>query len=242
MMSDHMPSETAGWVLPSDWNDRLSDALTESEWRSLRGFVDSERSEHEVYPPPDQMFCAFRLTTYEDTRVVILGQDPYHGPGEAHGLCFSVPSDLPKQPPSLRNILQELKDEGVELPSGDLTGWALQGVLLLNTTLTVRDGWADSHHGKGWERFTDGVLRALNEKDHRVVFILWGSKARRKKKLITNPLHRVIESAHPSPRSAYRGFFGSKPFSTTNTFLSEVGLTPIDWSNTRVGNADMVDR
>jgi uracil-DNA glycosylase len=228
-VSDAIPSETVAWVLPSDWSDRLSDVLTESEWRSLREFVESERSEHDVYPPPGQMFTAFRLTGYEDTRVVILGQDPYHGPGEAHGLCFSVPSDLPKQPLSLRNILKELKeDESVELPSGDLEGWARQGVLLLNTTLTVRNGRANSHHGKGWERFTDGVLRTLNEKDHRVVFILWGSKARRKKKLITNPLHRIIESAHPSPLSAYRGFFGSKPFSTTNKFPSEVGLTPID--------------
>lgn len=235
-MSDHIPPETDAWALPSGWSDRVGNVLTESEWRSLRDFVDSERSEHAVYPSPDQTFSAFHLTAYEDTRVVILGQDPYHGLGQAHGLCFSVPTELPKQPPSLRNILKELKDdEGVELSSGDLERWARQGVLLLNTTLTVRDGRANSHHGKGWERFTDGVLRVLNDKHQRVVFILWGSKARRKKRLITNPLHRVVESAHPSPLSAYRGFFGSRPFSTTNELLTEVGLAPIDWSNIRSG-------
>lgn len=242
-MGETSHSEPGGWALPPDWSGRLDPALTELERRSLIAFVDSERTEHEVYPPPDQVFNAFRLTSYENTRVVILGQDPYHGPGQADGLCFSVPSDLLKKPPSLTNILKELKDdEGVELPSGDLAGWARQGVLLLNTTLTVRGGRAGSHRGEGWERFTDGVLRATNEKDQRVVFILWGSHARRKKKLITNPLHRVIESAHPSPLSAYRGFFGSKPFSRTNEFLSEVGLTPIDWSNTRVVQADLADR
>jgi len=154
-----------------------------------------------------------------------------------------VPSDLPKKPPSLTNILKELKDdEGVELPSGDLQGWARQGVLLLNTTLTVRRSQAGSHQGQGWERFTDGVLRAVNEKNQRVVFVLWGSPARKKKKLITNPLHRVIESAHPSPLSAYRGFFSSKPFSRTNAFLREVGLPPIDWSNAGESQAEEAAR
>lgn len=221
----------------------MGSALTEAEWTSLKGFVDSERAQYEVYPPPEQVFDAFRLTSYEDTRVVILGQDPYHGPGQAHGLCFSVPSDLPRRPPSLTNILKELKDdEGVELSNGDLQGWARQGVLLLNTTLTVRRGQAGSHQRQGWERFTDGVLRAVNEKNQRVVFVLWGSPARKKKKLITNPLHRVIESAHPSPLSAYRGFFGSKPFSRTNAFLSEVGLPPVDWSNAGESQAEEAAR
>lgn len=201
-MGNHTTLGPGGWGLPSDWSDLVGRALTEAEWTSLKGFVDSERAEHEVYPSPEQVFHAFRLTSYEDTRVVILGQDPYHGPGQAQGLCFSVPSDLPKRPPSLINILKELKDdEGVELPSGDLQGWARQGVLLLNTTLTVRDGQAGSHQRQGWERFTDGVLRALNEKNQRVVFILWGNPAR-KKKLITNPIHKAIEAPHPSPLSA----------------------------------------
>ncbi len=219
------------WVLPSDWSERLGRALTEPEWTSLRDFVDSQRAEHEVYPPPDQVLTAFRLTSYDDTRVVILGQDPYHGPGQAQGLCFSVPGDLQKSPPSLVNILKELKDDvGVELPNGDLEGWARNGVLLLNTTLTVRDGQAGSHRGHGWERFTDRVLHTINEKGQRVVFILWGSHARRKKKLITNPKHRVIESPHPSPLSAYRGFFGSHPFSRTNGYLIEGNQPPIDWA------------
>lgn len=242
-MADRVPSEAAGWALPSDWNDRLRDALPQSEWDDLVRFVHSERGRYEVYPPPDQVFRAFSLTSYADTRVVILGQDPYHGPGQAHGLCFSVPNDLPKRPPSLRNILKELKaDEGVDLAGGDLEGWARQGVLLLNTTLTVRDGEARSHRGKGWEKFTDGVLRAVNEKDDRVVFILWGGDARKKTKLITNDVHRVIESAHPSPLSAYRGFFGSKPFSRTNQSLEDVGLPPIDWSAAAVDDEDMARR
>lgn len=243
MMGEPSASEPGGWLLPSDWSDRVGSALTEAEWTSLKGFVDSERAEHEVYPPPEQVFNAFHLTSYEDTRVVILGQDPYHGPGQAHGLCFSVPSDLPKRPPSLINIIKELKDdEGVELASGDLQSWARQGVLLLNTTLTVRRGHAGSHQRQGWERLTDGVLRALNEKNQRVVFILWGNPARKKKKLITNPIHKVIEAPHPSPLSAYRGFFGSKPFSRANAYLREVGLAPIDWSRTGVVHADVADR
>ncbi len=207
-------------------------------------FVDSERAEHEVYPSPDQVFNAFRLTAYEDTRVVILGQDPYHGPGQAHGLCFSVPSDLPKKPPSLSEHPQGVEGRrGRRAARRRLGG---MGVVRVCCCSTRRSRWVAARpiliDGKGWERFTDGVLRAINEKDHRVVFILWGSRARRKKKLITNPLHRVIESAHPSPLSAYRGFFGSKPFSRTNELLSEACLTPIDWSDTRVGEVDMADR
>jgi uracil-DNA glycosylase len=224
-------AELAG--LPSTWNEILRDRWDEQFWRTLLGYVEDQRAEHAVYPPADRVFRAFELSDFDDTRVVILGQDPYHGPGQADGLCFSVPDGVPRRPPSLVNILKELKtDEGVELTSGNLEGWARQGVLLLNTTLTVRGGKAGSHRRQGWERFTDGVLEALNAKDHRVVFILWGSDARKKKRLITNPAHVVIESAHPSPLAAYKGFFGSKPFSRTNTFLREASLPPIDWSET----------
>jgi len=233
--------EAAG--LPSDWSEVLCDEPYEPYWSKLMAFVDAARGEHAVYPPADHVFKAFELSSYEATRVVILGQDTYHGPGQAHGLCFSVPDGLPKKPPSLVNILKELKaDAGVELPSGSLEGWARQGVLLLNTTLTVRDSKAGSHRRQGWETFTNAVISALDEKDHRVVFILWGKDARRKKTLIKNPQHRVIESAHPSPLSAYRGFFDSKPFSTTNALLEEVGLPPIDWSNTNLGDVDQADR
>lgn len=223
--------EAAG--LPSDWSEALSDELDEPYWSKLMAFVGAARGDHAVYPPAHQVFRAFELARYDATRVVIMGQDPYHGPEQAHGLCFSVPDGLAKKPPSLVNILKELKDDvGVELASGSLEGWARQGVLLLNTTLTVRASKAGSHRRQGWETFTDAVISALHQKDQRVVFILWGKEAQRKKKLIRNPNHRVIESAHPSPRSAYRGFFGSKPFSRTNALLEEVGLAPIDWSNT----------
>lgn len=225
------PGEAAG--LPSDWAEVLSDEFSESYWSKLMSFVDTARQSHPVYPPTEQVFRAFDLSAYDATRVVILGQDPYHGPGQAHGLCFSVPDDLPKKPPSLVNILKELQaDADVTPRSGSLEGWARQGVLLLNTTLTVRQGRAGSHRRQGWETFTDAVISALNDKDHRVVFILWGKDARRKKKLIKNPDHRVIESAHPSPLSAYRGFFGCKPFSQTNALLDEVGLPRIDWAST----------
>lgn len=233
--------EAAG--LPSDWSEVLSDEPYELYWSKLMAFVDAARGEHAVYPPADHVFKAFELSSYEATRVVILGQDPYHGPGQAHGLCFSVPDGLPKKPPSLVNILKELKaDVGVELPSGSLEGWAKQGVLLLNTTLTVPDSKAGSHRRQGWETFTNAVISALDEKDHRVVFILWGKDARRKKTITKNPQHSVIESAHPSPLSAYRGFFGSKPFSTTNALLEEVGPPPIDWSNTKLSDVDQADR
>lgn len=226
--------ETAG--LPLDWSEVLRDELTKPYWSRLRSFVDAARAEHAVYPPANQLFKAFELSAYAATRVVILGQDPYHGPGQAHGLAFSVPDSLLKQPPSLVNILKELKEDvAVELPNGNLEGWARQGVLLLNTTLTVRDSSAGSHRRQGWETFTDAVITALDKKDHRVVFILWGNDARTKKKLIKNPSHRVVESAHPSPLSAYRDFFGNKPFSSTNAFLTEVALPPIDWSCTRCG-------
>jgi len=183
-----------------------------------------------VYPPHDEVFSALHLTPYVDTRVLILGQDPYHGPKQAHGLCFSVRRGI-TIPPSLANIYIELRDDlGIEPPKhGNLEAWAKQGVLLLNTTLTVRGGQAASHAGKGWETFTDEVIKAVNDKDHRVVFILWGSHARKKKALVDTDRHVVIESAHPSPLSARNGFFGSKPFSRTNVALEAVGLDPIDW-------------
>lgn len=214
----------------TDWNPVLRAELAKPYWAQLQTFVAGERARHPVYPPNDEVFAALHLTRYADTRVVILGQDPYHGPGQANGLCFSV-RDGVRLPPSLVNIYAELEsDLGIVAPRrGDLSAWARQGVLLLNTTLTVRGGAAASHQGKGWETFTDEVIGAVNRKDHRVVFILWGSHARRKKALVDAARHTVLESAHPSPLSASNGFFGSRPFSRTNAALGEAGLEPIDW-------------
>jgi uracil-DNA glycosylase len=214
----------------TDWNPVLRAELAKPYWSDLQAFVRSERERYDVYPPHEQVFAALHLTPYADTRVVILGQDPYHGPGQAHGLCFSVAGNVPP-PPSLVNIFKELQsDVGVEPPAGgDLSAWARQGVLLLNTTLTVRRGVAASHQGKGWETFTDEVIRVVGAKPHPVVFILWGSHARRKKQLLASGRHAIIESAHPSPLSAHNGFFGSRPFSRTNAALEAAGLAPIDW-------------
>lgn len=216
--------------MKTDWNPVLRSELDQPYWRELQAFVAEERRRHTVYPPPDEVFAALHLTPYASVKVVILGQDPYHGPGQAHGLCFSVRRGT-ALPPSLVNIFRELEsDLGVPPPpDGDLTRWATQGVLLLNATLTVRARRAASHQGKGWERFTDAVLAAVNAKPHRVVFILWGAAARRKRSLVDLERHVVIESAHPSPLSAHNGFFGSRPFSRTNAALSEAGLEPIDW-------------
>lgn len=215
----------------TDWNPVLRGEFAKPYWQQLQHFVADQRAQYRVYPPDDEVFAALHLTTYADTRVVILGQDPYHGPGQAHGLCFSV-RDGVAIPPSLVNIYKELHtDLDLPIPThGNLERWARQGVLLLNTTLTVRAGQAASHHGRGWELFTDEVLRAVNNKRDRVVFILWGSNARKKKSLVDLSRHVVIESAHPSPLSAHNGFFGSRPFSRTNAALTAVGLTPIDWS------------
>ncbi len=217
-------------VTTTDWNPVLRGEFAKPYWTELSRFVAEERSRHTVYPPADEVFAALHLTSHESTRVVILGQDPYHGPQQAHGLCFSVRKGVPV-PPSLANIRKELAtDLGITSPAhGSLERWARQGVLLLNATLTVRGGQAASHQGRGWETFTDEVLRAVNAKPHRVVFILWGSSARRKKSLI-DPQHTIIESAHPSPLSAHQGFFGSRPFSRANTALVEAGLEPIDWA------------
>jgi uracil-DNA glycosylase len=216
--------------MPTDWNPVLRGEFAKPYWEELQAFVRAERERTPVYPAPDEVFAALHLTPYAETRVVILGQDPYHGPRQAHGLCFSV-RDGVAIPPSLANIHKELHDDvGVEPPGhGNLEAWAVQGVLLLNTTLTVRAGNATSHQGRGWETFTDEVIRAVSAKDHRVVFILWGSHARKKKALIDTSRHTIIESAHPSPLSASNGFFGSKPFSRTNAALIEAGLDPIDW-------------
>lgn len=214
----------------TDWNPLLRDQFDEPYWRELQAFVAAERTSHTVYPPHEEVFAAFHLTSYASTRVVILGQDPYHGPGQAHGLCFSVRRGV-RVPPSLVNIHAELRDDvGVDPPGhGCLEAWARQGVLLLNTTMTVRAGQAGSHQGKGWETFTDRVIRVVGDKPERVVFVLWGSAARRKRALVDTARHRIIESAHPSPLSAHQGFFGSRPFTQANAALTEAGLPPIDW-------------
>lgn len=215
----------------TDWNPALRSEFSEPYWAKLQEFLAAERDRHVVYPPPHEVFAALHLTPLAQVKVVILGQDPYHGVGQAHGLCFSVSSNT-ALPPSLRNIFTELSDDlGIDPPdSGDLTPWARQGVLLLNTTLTVRAGQAGSHQGRGWETFTDRVIQTVDDKTEAVVFVLWGTPARRKAQLIDRSRHIVIESAHPSPLSAHRGFFGSRPFSRTNRALAAAGREPVDWS------------
>jgi uracil-DNA glycosylase len=214
----------------TDWNPLLADELTKPYWSDLMSFVRSEREKHTVYPPEAEVFAALHMTPHQSVKAMILGQDPYHGPGQAHGLCFSVRRGV-APPPSLVNIHQELNsDIGCRVPEhGSLEHWAHQGVLLLNATLTVRARSAASHQKKGWETFTDQVIRAVSGKRERVVFILWGSSARQKKSLIDTTRHTIIESPHPSPLSAHRGFFGSRPFSRTNAALEAVGREPIDW-------------
>ena len=214
-----------------DWDELIEHESAQPYFAALRSFLERERSEHRVFPPVDEELAALRITPRTQTKVVILGQDPYHGEGQAHGLSFSVRSGV-RIPPSLRNILGELHDDtGVPVAgTGDLTAWAGRGVLLLNTTLTVREGEAGSHHGRGWETFTDAVIASLNEKAERTVFVLWGNNARRKKSLITNPAHFVLESAHPSPLSARNGFFGSRPFTRANEALTAAGVDPVDWA------------
>ncbi|WP_426574871.1 uracil-DNA glycosylase [Aquihabitans sp. McL0605] len=215
----------------TDWNPVLRGELAKPYWADLQAFVADERRHHQVFPPADEVFVALHRTAYGDVKAVILGQDPYHGPGQAHGLCFSVRPGVPL-PPSLRNVYAELAtDVGAPTPNhGCLDAWADQGVLLLNTTLTVRAHQAASHQKHGWETFTDQVIRAVDAKDDPVVFILWGAAARRKKELIDRRKHTVIESAHPSPLSAHNGFFGSRPFSRTNEALVAAGRDPIDWT------------
>ena len=217
--------------MQTDWNPILRQEFNKPYWVELQNYIFDQRTSHMVFPAHPDVFRAFHLTSFATLKVVILGQDPYHGVGQANGLCFSVSPGV-SFPPSLRNIFQELEDDlGVSKPqSGDLAAWAEQGILLLNTTLTVRQGAPASHQGKGWETFTDEVIRCISQKKEKIVFVLWGASARRKKSLIDVTKHTCIESVHPSPLSAYRGFFGSKPFSKINQLLRQQGITEIDWS------------
>ena len=212
------------------WNEILVEEMQKDYYQELQEFVKKRREEVRVFPEEKNVFRALELTPFESVKVVILGQDPYHGFGQAHGLSFSVQKGT-LLPPSLRNIYKELQEDlGGELSTeGDLSHWAKQGVLLLNTVLTVEEGNANSHKGKGWERLTNRLIESLNELKHPVIFILWGKPAQDKEKLITNPNHVLLKAPHPSPLSAYRGFFGSKPFSKVNDILIQQGQTPIRW-------------
>ncbi len=215
----------------NDWDEVLESITSSKEFYNTMVLAKKEYATKTVFPPKEHIFEALKLTSYEDTKVVIVGQDPYHGTGEAHGLSFSVRPGV-RVPPSLQNIYKEIEsDLGIKEPAncGDLTKWAKEGVLLLNSILTVEKDKAGSHSALGWEMFTDSIIKKLNEKETPIVFILWGSFARSKKFYITNPIHHVVESTHPSPFSARNGFFGSKPFSKTNEFLQSDGLKPIDW-------------
>ena len=216
--------------LGNDWDNILADEWSKPYYRQLHDFLKSEYSKTRIYPDMYDIFNALRYTSFENTRAVIIGQDPYHGPGQAHGLCFSVKKGVPL-PPSLVNIYKEITDDlGVAMPQhGDLTGWARQGVLLLNTVLTVRAGQPNSHKDKGWEIFTDRVISELDRKETPVVFLLWGANAEKKARVITNPIHKKLITVHPSPLSAYRGFFGCRHFSKPNKILSESGQEPIKW-------------
>lgn len=217
-------------ILTNDWAGLLGDEFTKDYYLRLREFLKQEYTYQTVYPPMQDIFNALHFTRFSDVKAVILGQDPYHGENQAHGLSFSVQSGVP-QPPSLKNIFKELQnDVGCRMPNhGYLGSWTEQGVLLLNTVLTVRGGQAHSHKGMGWEQFTNQVIASLNEKTDPVVYILWGAAARRKQELIDTSKHYIVTSPHPSPLSAHRGFFGSKPFSKTNEILKQNGLSEIDW-------------
>ena len=218
-------------ILHNDWNDLLSKEFDKPYYSQLRQFLVDEYNSQVIYPVKEDIYNALHFTPYEDTKVVILGQDPYHGEGQAHGLSFSVKPGV-KQPPSLKNIFKELQtDLGHPIPNhGYLESWAKQGVLLLNAVLTVREKTPNAHKGRGWENFTDEVINKLNEREKPVVFILWGRYAQAKKSFITNKQHYIIESAHPSPLSAKNGFFGSRPFSKTNAFLRSIDEQEIDWA------------
>ena len=214
----------------NEWDGLLKDEFEKDYYLKLRQFLISEYNSRRIFPPMDDIFNALRYTSYSDVKAVILGQDPYHEIGQAHGLCFSVREGV-APPPSLVNIFKEIQDElGITPPkSGELTKWAKSGVLLLNTVLTVREGQANSHKGKGWEQLTDRVIELLNERGQPIVFLLWGRNARDKARLITNPRHLVLQCAHPSPLSAHNGFFGCGHFIKANEFLEKNGIEPIDW-------------
>lgn len=214
----------------NDWDELLAADFHSDYYKRIRYWLKKEYAEQTIYPPAEDIFNALRYTPYAKVKAVLLGQDPYHGPGQAHGLCFSVRPGV-KPPPSLQNIFRELHDDlGVNPPKdGTLTKWAKQGVLLLNTVLTVRQGAANSHKNIGWITLTDRIIQLLNEREQPIVFLLWGAPARAKKKLITNPQHLILECAHPSPLSANNGFFGCRHFSRCNAFLEMNGETPIDW-------------
>ena len=216
--------------ISNDWLSPLKEEFGKEYYKKLYQTVNEEYKTHLIYPPADDLFNAFHFTPLHEVKVVILGQDPYHNEGQAHGLCFSVQKGV-EIPPSLLNIYKELQDDlNCTMPSsGYLKKWADQGVLLLNTVLTVRAHEANSHKGIGWEEFTDAAIRILNEQDRPIVFMLWGSNAREKKKMLNNPKHLILEAPHPSPLSAYRGFFGCRHFSKCNAFLIKNGLDPIDW-------------
>ncbi len=217
-------------MIDNDWLAPLQAEFRKPYYAELYQFVRQEYNTTQIFPPADDIFNAFHMTPLGEVKVVIIGQDPYHEPGQAHGLCFSVKPGV-DIPPSLVNIYKELQDDlGCSIPNnGYLVKWAKQGVLMLNTVLTVRAHRANSHHGRGWEEFTDAAIRALNSQDRPIVFILWGKPAQSKKSMLNNPNHLILEAPHPSPLSAYRGFFGSRPFSKTNAFLRERGAEPIDW-------------
>lgn len=218
-------------ILNDSWWQQMKDEFNKPYYQELREMLKREYAEHTVYPEPNDIYNALHYTSYENVKVVILGQDPYHGPGQAHGLSFSVQPGV-NPPPSLKNIFIELQNDiGADIPNhGSLVSWAKQGVLLLNTVLTVRRGQANSHKGKGWEQLTDSIIDVLNKRDKPVVFILWGRHAQMKKERIDTSKHFIIQSPHPSPFSARNGFFGSRPFSRANQYLEQIGDEPIDWS------------
>lgn len=218
-------------AIANDWLEALNGEFHKPYYKELYSFVKEEYSKVVVYPPSDDIFNALHLTPLHDVKVLILGQDPYHGENQAHGLSFSVPPTQKDIPPSLQNIYKELNtDMGCYIPNnGYLEKWAKQGVLLLNTVLTVRAHQANSHQGRGWEQFTDAIIQAVNAQDRPVVYMLWGNPAQRKIPMLTNPNHLILKAPHPSPLSAYRGFFGCKHFSQANVFLQQNGIAPIDW-------------
>lgn len=217
--------------IENSWKEQLKEEFDKDYFKKLADFVKTEYETQIIYPAGKDIFKAFDQCSFEDVKVVVLGQDPYHGAGQANGLCFSVSDEIKKIPPSLKNIFKEINtDLGKEIPtSGNLERWAEQGILLLNATLTVRESSAGSHQKKGWEKFTDAVIKAVNDQSKNVVFILWGAYAHKKGAIIDVQKHYVIKSAHPSPLSAHNGFFGSQPFSKTNTYLESIGKEPINW-------------